>query len=589
DLLRTRHTAEIVSGILGGVEVILDERLRETNFGPEYNNQNVAKFERDFPYTHRLDNAPPGGESRKQVRARMLDCVMELNRKYEGKKILIVSHGDPLLSLQEHFGSELPWPDFAKDFELDVSIADLHRPYIDQIVLKCDARLPDGQGCGGEARRVPEIFDSWVEAGSMPFAEFHYPFDQKEIFEARFPGQFVAEYIAQTRAWFYVMHVISLELFGKAPFEHVVTTGTILAEDGSKMSKSKNNFPDPWVVIEKYGVDALRFYLMNSSVMQADNLNFSERELGDLYRKNILIPWNILNYFLTYSAQADWQPAPGGLDHSPEKPLDKWIWARTKELVNNVTENLDAYDTVRATRAISEYVDDLSTWYLRRSRGRTDEDFFGSLRHALLNLAKVSAPFTPYLSELIYTNLNRRDNVPSVHLADWPTKQEVSEEERKLLMRMKILRDLASLGMAKRKELNIPVRQPLQELGIRNKELEGAKELLQILREELNVKNIKMDSNQKEEIVLDTTISNELRLEGLVRGLERAIQALRKQGGFRVGEMANLTYRTEDADLRKAIESFNRSKTYITAVAEGESGEVVELDGKKITLSVSRI
>ncbi len=599
DITRTKQTAETLAAALG-VPLEFDERLRELGVG-DYNGKTYAEFERDFPASERWTRCAKGGETRTSVQERMVNFINEKNREYSGKKILIVSHGDPLYVLMQYYGSELPpLPKFAKVFSLDVSITDLHRPHIDQILLKCDTRLPGGQECGGKMKRVPEIFDSWVEAGSMPFAEFHYPFDQKEVFESRFPGQFVAEYIAQTRAWFYVMHVLSIELFGKAPFENVVTTGTILAEDGSKMSKSKKNYPDPWVTIEKYGVDALRFYLMNSSVMQADNLNFSERELGDLYRKIVLIPWNVLNYFLTY-APKDTKPGTLNIEQS-SNVLDKWIWARTKELVNGVTDGLDAYDTVRATRVIAEYIDDLSTWYLRRSRGRADTYFFGTLRHALINLAKASAPVMPYLSELIYKSLTTTDYegltiqavgpaptaFESVHLANWPTKKELSQEEKELLGQMKVVREAASLGMAKRKELNIPVRQPLQELGIRNKELEGQEGLLKILCEELNVKNIKIDPDQKEEVVLDMTISDELRLEGLVRGLERAIQELRKQGGMKVGEMAKLTYKTEDPALQEAVRVFNREKTYISDITEGDAVEKIILDGKEIRLFLAK-
>jgi len=212
--------------------------------------------------------------------------------------------------------------------ELGQDLQDLHRPYIDEVVLKC-------KECGKEAHRVPEIFDSWFEAGSMPFAEYHYPFENKETFESRFPAQFVAEYIAQTRAWFYVMHVMGYNLFGQAPFENVVTTGNILAEDGQKMSKSKNNFPDPWIVIEKYGVDALRFYLMNSVVMQADNVNFSEKDLAVTYRKNILILWNVFNYFVTYANEAGWEPKGPGYKPELTNVLDLWIIAKTQELVKS--------------------------------------------------------------------------------------------------------------------------------------------------------------------------------------------------------------------------------------------------------------
>ena len=590
DITRTKETAQTIASILG-VPVEFDARLRELGVG-DYNGKSYLEFEKDYPAQDRWTKHAPGGESRADVQKRMVSFTNEINQKYSGKKILIVSHGDPLYVLMQYYGSELPFPNYTSPFELDVDIVDLHRPYIDKIVLKCEK-------CGGEARRTKEIFDSWIEAGSMPFAEYHYPFDQKEIFESRIPAQFVAEYIPQTRAWFYLMHVISYVLFGKAPVSNLVTTGTILAEDGSKMSKSKNNFPDPWLMIEKYGVDALRFYLMGSPLMQAGDLNFSERELGNVYRKTVLIPWNVLNYFLTY--------APKNVEDRLEiedikNVLDKWIWARTKELVNGVTDSLDAYDTVRATRTIAEYVDDLSTWYLRRSRGRADNQFFGTLRHTLINLAKVMAPTMPYASELIYKNLTVpayqnltfRSSKPdpiafgSVHLANWPTKQEVSKEDTELLRQMKLIRDAASLGMAKRKELNIPVRQPLPKVSVGTQEKIGL-DLKEILLAELNVKSVEIISQAGLDVQLDTVISDELRLEGLVRGLERAVQALRKEEGLKVGEMASTTYLTADQDLDKAIPMINKGKTYISEITRGEGGREFELDGKRFTMSIKKV
>jgi len=234
DLLRTKRTAEIVSEELG-IAVKFDERLREYNLGI-YNGKPASEFDDAFPSKDRWVKAPEGGETWTQIQERMVGLIKETNQKYQNKRILIVSHGDPLWLVQKYYGSELPYPRYAQPFEISVGIDDLHRPGIDEVVLKCPK-------CGGKARRVKEIFDSWIEACSMPFAEYHYPFENKEAFESRLPAQFVAEYIAQTRAWFSLMHVISLILFGKAPFENVVATGTIMAEDGSKMSKSKGNFP----------------------------------------------------------------------------------------------------------------------------------------------------------------------------------------------------------------------------------------------------------------------------------------------------------------------------------------------------------
>jgi isoleucyl-tRNA synthetase len=575
DLLRTKHTAEIVAKHLG-MPVETDPRLREVNVGKEFNGKPYIEYNKQFLFEDRWERAPKDGETNVQVQKRMLDFVHEVNRKYEGKKILVVSHGDPLWTLMKYFGSERPYPSFAEVFEMDVSIADLHRPYIDDVVLKC-------KQCGKDARRTQEIFDSWVEAGSMPFAEYHYPFDQKEIFESRFPAQFVAEYIAQTRAWFYVMHVVSYNLFGHAAFENVVTTGTILAEDGSKMSKSKNNYPDPWEVLEKYGADALRFYLMNSPVMNADNLNFSERDLATAYRKNILILWNVFNYFVTYANEAGWEPKPAGYKPDLTNILDLWIVAKTQELVNQVTDELDGYNTVRATRAIEDYINELSTWYLRRSRGRKDDHFFGSLRHALMVLAKVSAPVMPYMSELVYSNLNKNPEVLSVHLVKWPDKKELSGEQTELLAQMDLVRSLVEQGHGLRKSANIKLRQPLSSFTYTGgKQL--AKEFEEILADELNVKLVKFG----DKLEFDQNITSELKKEGLARELERAVQEMRKKSGLKVGETVNLTYDTDDGELTAAFEIFDKKKTYIGEIKKQKGGEQVEIDGKNLTIDLRK-
>jgi isoleucyl-tRNA synthetase len=493
--------------------------------------------------------------------------------------VVIVSHGDPIWTMLQHFKKD-GYPGFAEINEIKVDIPDLHRPYIDEVVLKCEK-------CGGDARRVPEIFDSWVEAGSMPFAEYHYPFENKDFPKKNYPADFVAEYIAQTRAWFYVMHVVGLEIFDAAPFRNVVTTGTILAEDGSKMSKSKNNYPDPWIVINKYGVDSLRFYLMGSSVMQADNLNFSVKDLETAHRKVTMLLWNVYQYFLTYAAEAGWHEKKFKLfQGSSKNVLDRWIKARTKELVLEVSAGFDGYDTVRAARAIESFVDDLSTWYLRRSRGRTEGEFFTSFYEVLRTALKVIAPFMPHLSEAMYMNLmeNFGGGAESVHLAAWPEKEELTAEEQKLLKDMVIIRSAASTGLHWRKSKDTPVRQPLPMVGIglnEGVEFDLTPELAEVLKGEINVKEVikgripGLDApawpgmGVINYLHVDNRLTDELRLEGLTRALERFVQEMRKTAGMKVGEKAVLTYETSDPDIEKALATFNREKTYISGIEKG--------------------
>ncbi|MCR4328813.1 MAG: class I tRNA ligase family protein [Patescibacteria group bacterium] len=586
DVRRTKHTAEIVAKILG-CPVEYDARLREWNLGI-WNGKPCEGLHHKLPFEKRWTEAPEGGETWTDLQARMVEAVKDINQKHKNTRILIISHGDPLWLVRKYFGAETGYPGVGEVFSLNVDIDDLHRPGIDAVTLPCK--------CGGTARRIKEIFDSWMEAGSMPFAEYHYPFEQKDLFESRLPAQFVAEYIPQTRAWFYVMHVTSLILFGKAPFENVVTTGTVLAEDGAKMSKSKRNYPDPWEVIERYGSDSLRFYLMHSPVMQAEDLNFSARELEGLHRKIVLILSNVEKYFVTYARESDFRYQISDLGQESENILDQWIVARTKELVSGVTEYMDVYDTVRATRIIEEYISDLSTWYVRRSRGRRDEVFFRTLCDTLLTTSKVIAPFMPYLAEHIYHSTREFSGVleESVHLVDWPKGKKLTKDEEALLRDMVLVRDLASKALAVRKTAGIPIRQPLATLRIRNGNIGNDKnriDFMWILVEELNVKEIKIDSSISEDVMFDTVITPELKIAGFVRGLERSIQGLRKTQGFNVGEEAVLFYETADVDLESAIKQVDIKKTYIKSIKRAQKENALKhtFEGKEIGIILEKV
>jgi isoleucyl-tRNA synthetase len=320
------------------------------------------------------------------------------------------------------------------------------------------------------------------------------------------------------------------------------------------MSKSKGNYPDPKILLNKYGADSLRFYLMNSVVMQADNLNFSEKGVESVYRKVELILSNIYKYFATYV----------GLDNSSKEnsneasaeTLDLWIKTRTEELVAEVTKCLDVYDTVHATRTIQEYVDDLSTWYLRRSRKRNDRVFFNTLHDSLLTTSKVIAPFMPFLADDLYRKIKSHgislDKAESVHLAAWPEVGfSLKEAKRKELAEaMSEVRRLASLGLAKREEVKIRVRQPLSKLTIKRKEAldEG---LIEILKDEVNVKEIVFDPNinlpEGEEMQLDVALTPELKEEGIIRETTRLVQGLRRDAGLNPADLMNLYIQCDPA------------------------------------------
>jgi isoleucyl-tRNA synthetase len=617
DITRTVDTEHIVATALTGEKEIFNENLEEIHLGPTLTGYTDEKYYQMYPTLEsRFEKRPEGGETLRDLRARTWKFLAECEELYAGKNILLIAHEYPIWMLthtaeawsekraiEEKEKRAGDFIGFAEIRKLDMKAvprndsgeADLHRPYIDNITFPCAE-------CGGVMKRTPEIFDSWIEAGSMPFAEYHYPFENKEEFKKHFPAQFVAEYIAQTRAWFYLSHVVSYILFGHAPFENVVTTGTILSEDGSKMSKSKSNFPDPKLLIDKFGADSLRFYLMNSVVMQADNLNFSEKGVESIYRKVGLLLTNVYKYFATYRGEISGELSVVATGDEniflDENILDQWITARTEELVDIVTRSLDAYDTVHATRAIQEYVDDLSTWYLRRSRKRKDAGFFKTMRASLLTTSRVLAPFMPFLAEAIYLELAPADGAGSVHLEAWPkTEFLLDEKERKELMKnMAEVRRLASLGLAARAEAKIKVRQPLAKLSVRGAEatVRDAR-LFEILKSEVNVKEVVFDPNLASEVALDTVITPALREEGLVREVARMFQELRQKAGLepkdKIVAMIELP-----ADAKRAIENNEAAfKTDIGAMAveyvrsdKFTAEETTKLEGQEVWVAIRK-
>ncbi len=469
---------------------------------------------------------------------------------------------------------------------------DLHKHLADQIKLKCDK-------CDSEMSRTPEVIDCWVESGSMPFAEFHYPFENEEVFKKRYPGQYIAEYIAQTRAWFYYMHVMAILLFDDIGFENCVTTGTILNDKGEKLSKSKMNYTDPWEIIEQYGVDALRYYLMSGVVMQAENLFFNDRDVRDAYNKVVNLLHNVLSFYLMYAEE---KPSQDPAD-SPNV-LDKWILSRLNQLVAEVTTQMDNYNTVKATRPIKDFIDQLSTWYVRRSRDRfkgedeQDRQFaLATLNEVLITLSKVMAPFTPFIAEKIYLALD--NSKESVHLEDWPEADSKMVDE-KLLNNMERVRKIVEMGLALRAENGIRVRQPLSGLMVDSKDLSD--ELLSIVASELNVKEVSLgqkpegkDWVEKEDgqlkVFLNTTITEELKKEGLAREIVRTINQIRKEQKMTIEDTAVVEYSTEDSLLKSVFIDFAddiKKNVLASELKEGKKGEEKEVGSAKVKLSVEK-
>jgi len=399
---------------------------------------------------------------------------------------------------------------------------DLHKDKADRIELKCEK-------CGKVAKRIPEVIDCWVESASMPFAELHFPFENKEQFKKRIPAQYIAEYIAQTRTWFYYMHVMAILLFGKISFENVLSTGTILNEKGEKLSKSKMNYPDPWNIINQYGADALRFYLMSSSVMQSEDLFFSERDVRESYNKIINTLINVADFYSMYAIREE-----GKI--KTENILDRWILSRLNSLVIEITELMEKYDTVGSCRLIKDFIEELSLWYVRRSRERFKENSEDKnqaglvLRSVLQTLARVIAPILPFTAEFVFERAKGEKNEESVHLEPWP-KHDKKMIDKFLEEKMNEVRKVVSLALAGRAAEALKVRQPLSSLKIRNEKsiIKGEKELLGLIKDEVNVKNIIFDKNIDSEVELDTNITEELRQEGLIREIIRSVQAERKE------------------------------------------------------------
>lgn len=504
-------------------------------------------------------------------------------------------------------------------------VSDLHKHIVDSITVPCEK-------CGGAMKRVPDVLDTWFDSGSMPYAQQHYPFENQEKFENGFPAEFIAEGVDQTRAWFYYLHLIATAIKDKNAFNNVIVNGIVLAEDGKKMSKRLQNYPDPTYLFDKYGADALRFYLMSSPVVAADNLNFKESDVSDLVRGMFRMLWNSYSFFALYANIDGFDPKKK--NEKSENLLDKWILSELHILIKEVNENMEKYDLTRTARLFPKFIDNLSNWYIRRSRKRfwksendSDKDFaYQTLHTVLVELSKLMAPFTPFMSEEIYKNLT---DETSVHLAEFPVADESLIDE-KLNNEMEIVREVINQGLAIRSEQKIKVRQPLLDAMVNSIELSG--ELKSIICEELNIKNIEslnkieLDKklvddltsetegtsrgryallNDKERkfgslsdrnalIALNIEITPELKLEGQAREIVRFIQEMRKEAGYEVDN--RIVVEREGMDEVFGDENclaIIKHETLANSIEKG-SGEgfdlkkELEVDGMKVLIAVKK-
>lgn len=438
------------------------------------------------------------------------------------------------ISRSRYWGSPVPvWecacgeryvPESIKELEQlsGSKITDLHKPAIDEVKIKCTK-------CDQYAKRVQEVLDSWIEAGSASFAERHYPFNSQEKLENFFPPDFIAEYTGQIRAWFYVLHVIGGALFASPAFKNVVVEGVILGTDGRKMSKNYGNFPDPKRLIDEYGGDALRMYLLGSPVMNGEDIRISEVDYRDQLRGSLLILWNVYNFFVTYALADNWD-GTGKLESS--NVLDRWILSKLNSLAVAVTKSLDSYDTVNSINQIKRFIDEFSTWYIRRSRDRVgpaSEDkndrnnFYATTREVLTILSSLMAPITPFISEEIFRNLTNKE---SVHLEYWP---EIRSDliDLELEKDMNMAQSLSTALSAFRKSNSIKVKIPLKQLEYSGSKLSD--EVLNIVKSEANIEELLFKSEGSEFEISGSVDTQNQNLEaGEARDIIRNIQKSRK-------------------------------------------------------------
>jgi isoleucyl-tRNA synthetase len=583
DFVRTRETAEIIAEELGldKTAIIFDERLREIQAGDMEGKPVQAYYDYFASIEEQFKKALPNGETAEDIKTRMADFLFDIDSKYKNANILVVSHEHPLWLLAA--GSkgmdaeraaalkgekerefivngevrELPFMPFPHNNEYEI---DLHRPYIDEVVYPCS--------CGGTMKRIEDVFDCWFESGSMPYSQFHYPFENEDLFKQNFPADFIAEGLDQTRGWFYTLLVLSVGLFDKSPYRNVMGTGLILAEDGQKMSKRLKNYPDPLYIVNKYGADALRYYILSSPVIHGEELRFSEKGVDEVFKKITLRLNNVYSFYEMYAGEDVSRDAYKKSDNV----LDAWMVSRLSECVSEIEKEMDRYQLDKAVRPIMDCIDDLSTWYVRRSRDRFKaeggEDKMYALsttRYALETIARAMAPFMPFIAEQVYRDVKASNDPVSVHLADWP---ELPKADNELLQNMKATRSIVEAGLSVRAKAGIKVRQPLQTLSYTGAKLSDAYEAL--IQDEVNVKEVKRVEKMEGgvslnniTVSLDVEITEELRQEGYLRELLRRIQDLRKKEGLMPGDGVVLAVTANDAG-KKEIEMFEGEIKQVT-------------------------
>ena len=476
---------------------------------------------------------------------------------------------------------------------------DYHLPQVMDVTFECD---------GAEMHHIGKVLDCWFESGSMPFAQFHYPFENEEKFEASFPADFIIEAIDQTRGWFYSLTAVNVALFGKSPWKNLICTGFINAADGKKMSKKLKNYTDPMELMNKTSADSFRFLMLSSPLTNGENFALADKDVMDVARKLGMI-WNMYDFFTMYAEVDGWE-FNGDLSdplHDLTNPLDIWIVSRLHQLITEVERGLDNYNLQDATKPILPFLDDASNWYVRRSRRRfwkseddgDKNDAYRTLHYVLVRLSYMLAPFTPFLAEELYHNLTG-DN-ESIHLKDWLPAGEI---DNSMLRDMNALRTAVNDGLSKRASEGIKVRQPLASVKLVNTisqdtPAEVAQFLIDIAKDELNVKSVEIVTDSESEsaqpsVVYDLTITPELKREGLMREIVRHVQSARKQAGLQIDDRIVLSISSDDSEISQAIDAFAdviKSETLAvelnSVVNESEKYDA-KIEGKLVEISLKK-
>ena len=476
---------------------------------------------------------------------------------------------------------------------------DYHLPQVMDVTFECD---------GAEMHHIGKVLDCWFESGSMPFAQFHYPFENKEKFEASFPADFIIEAIDQTRGWFYSLTAVNVALFGKSPWKNLICTGFINAADGKKMSKKLKNYTDPMELMNKTSADSFRFLMLSSPLTNGENFALADKDVMDVARKLGMI-WNMYDFFTMYAEVDGWE-FNGDLSdplHDLTNPLDIWIVSRLHQLITEVEQGLNNYNLQDATKPILPFLDDASNWYVRRSRRRfwkseddgDKNDAYRTLHYVLVRLSYMLAPFTPFLAEELYHNLTG-DN-ESIHLKDWLPAGEI---DNSMLRDMNALRTAVNDGLSKRASEGIKVRQPLASVKLINTisqdtPAEVAQFLIDIAKDELNVKSVEIVTDSESEsaqpsVVYDLTITPELKREGLMREIIRHVQSARKQAGLQIDDRIVLSISSDDSEISQAVDAFAdviKSETLAvelnSVVNESEKYDV-KIEGKLVEISLKK-